>query len=188
MMFFESISSRWILGCLSALCVLAAQATEVTKVLIVVEDHGGASALPYYEALNLQPRPPSDAKPAFTRPAPAPLTDPRPVSEADMLPVRSAKLTPGTVERRVIEAPGLQAFFLVGDDAVSLAWLRRRATSLREHGAVGLVVNVATVEGLARLRAAAPGLTLAPVPADDLAERLGVRHYPVLITSTRIEP
>ena len=68
---------------------------------------------------------------------------------------------------------------------------RRRARccscSLRQRGAVGLVVNVETVQGLARLRALVPGVPLAPVVGDDLAERLGLRHYPVLITATGIE-
>ncbi|CAM5375478.1 hypothetical protein SSTU70S_03726 [Stutzerimonas stutzeri] len=36
-----------------------------------------------------------------------------------MLPVRSAKLTPGTVARRVIEAPGLRPFMVIGDDKAS---------------------------------------------------------------------
>src|SRR3546814_20315793 len=90
-----------------------------------------------------------------------------------MLPVRSAKLTSGTVARRVIEAPGLRPFVVVGDDEASQAWLRRHAASLRERGAVGLVVTVETVQGLERLRALAPGVPLAPVSGDDLAERLG---------------
>jgi integrating conjugative element protein (TIGR03765 family) len=175
---------RWIALGLSSLCVLAAQAAEP---LIEVEDRGGKSALPYYEALNLQPRSATPTKPSFSLPAPKPLTDPSKISEADMLPVRSTQLTPGTVARRVIEAPGLQSFFLIGDDETSHAWLRRHAAALRERGAVGLVVNVATADALARLRSMAPSLQLAPVPGDDLAARLGLRHYPVLVTSTAIE-
>ena len=131
--------------------------------LIVVEDRGGASALPYYEALNLQPRTNAPARP----PIPTPQVPATPADEAAMLPVRSAKLTPGTVPRRVIEAPGLRPFVVVG--------------------AVGLVVNVETVQGLARLRTLVPGVPLAPMSGDDLAERLGLRHYPVLITATGIE-
>ena len=65
----------------------------------------------------------------------------------------------------------------------SLDLIRR----LRERGAVGLVVNVETVQGLARLRTLVPGVPLAPMSGDDLAERLGLRHYPVLITATGIE-
>ncbi|MCY0305938.1 PFL_4695 family integrating conjugative element protein [Pseudomonas aeruginosa] len=92
-------------------------ASRAGEPLIVVEDRGGTSALPYYEALNLQPR----------------------------------------------------------------------AAALRERGAVGLVVNVETAQSLARLRALVPGVPLAPVAGDDLADRLGLRHYPALITATGIE-
>ena len=151
--------------------------------LIVVEGRGGASARPHYEALNLQPRANAPARP----PIPTPQVPATPADEAAMLPVRSAKLTPGTVARRVIEAPGLRPFVVVGDDEASHAWLRRQATALRERGAVGLVVNVETMQGLARLRALVPGVPLAPASGDDLAERLGLRHYPALITATGIE-
>ncbi|ABS65016.1 integrating conjugative element protein [Pseudomonas aeruginosa] len=151
--------------------------------LIVVEDRGGASALPYYEALNLQPRDNGAAR----SPIPMPQVPATPADEAAMLPVRSAKLTPGTVARRVIEAPGLRPFVVIGDDKASRDWLQRHAGSLHERGAVGLVVNVETAQTLARLRALAPGVPLAPVAGDDLAERLGLRHYPALITATGIE-
>ena len=87
----------------------------------------------------------------------------------------------------MIEAPGLRPFVVVGDDKASQDWLQRHAASLRERGAVGLVVNVETVQGLARLRALALGVPLAPVSGDDLAERLGLRHYPALVTATGIE-
>ena len=158
-------------------------ASRAGEPLIVVEDRGGASALPYYEALNLQPRDNGAAR----SPIPMPQVPATPADEAAMLPVRSAKLTPGTVARRVIEAPGLRPFVVIGDDKASRDWLQRHAGSLHERGAVGLVVNVETAQTLARLRALAPGVPLAPVAGDDLAERLGLRHYPALITATGIE-
>lgn len=105
-----------------------------------------------------------------------------------MLPVRSTGLSPGDEPRRVIRAPGLTPLFLVGDDDRSRAWLRQRRVTLEELRAVGLVVNVATPRSLAELRRLAPRLTLSPVSGDDLAQRLGIRHYPVLITATGIEP
>ena len=104
-----------------------------------------------------------------------------------MLPVRSMRLSPGDVERRVIEAPGLPPFFLIGDDDRSRTWLRQRSLRLHELHAVGLVVNVTSAKALAALRALAPGLSLSPVAGDDLAERLALHHYPVLITATGIE-
>ena len=109
-------------------------ASRAGEPLIVVEDRGGTSALPYYEALNLQPRANAPARP----PIPTPQVPATPADEAAMLPVRSAKLTPGTVARRVIEAPGLRPFVVIGDDETSRAWLQRRAAALRERGAVGL--------------------------------------------------
>lgn len=152
--------------------------------LIVVEDKGGVSALPYYRGLNLQPR---ASKMSQTPPLESPAPPMSRYSEADMLPVRSTLLTPGWVERRVIEAPGLRPVFLVGDDEHSRAWLGERADVLRTLGAVGLVVNVESLAALEDLRRLAPGLTLSPVSGDDLAQRLGLRHYPLLVTATGIE-
>ncbi|URW83090.1 integrating conjugative element protein [Alcaligenes sp. DN25] len=174
-----NLTSKSLLVLLAALPLV----THAGEPLIVVEDRGGASALPYYEALNLQPR----GNGAARSPIPPPQLPATPADETAMLPVRSTKLTPGIVARRVIEAPGLRPFVVVGDDDASQAWLRRHAASLRERGAVGLVVNVETAQSLARLRTLAPGVPMAPVTGDDLAERLGLRHYPALITATGIE-
>lgn len=150
--------------------------------LIVVEDHGGVSALPFYQALDLPPKQGQALPPITIAPPPA-----KPYSEADMLPVRSERLSPGEEPRRVIQAPGLTPIFLIGDDDRSRAWLGERGEILRDLNAIGLVVNVETPEALADLRKRAGSLTLSPSSGDDLAGRLGLRHYPVLITATGIE-
>ena len=84
---------------------------------------GGASALPYYQALN-----PQDAQPAPAAATGA--TMPRiggpAEARAAMLPVRSVRSSPGDEPRRVIRAPGLTPLFLVGDDDRSRAWLKQR--------------------------------------------------------------
>lgn len=173
-----------LIAAIGLLSTTTAFAQTASAPLIVVEDRGGASALPYYQPLN--PQPDDTARPA---PLPRPRVGNSAEAEAEaaMLPVRSANLSPGDVPRRVIRAPGLTPLFLVGDDARSLAWLRQRHAALRELGAVGLVVNVESTAALVELRRLAPGLTLAPASGDDLAQRLGLRHYPVLITATGIE-
>ncbi len=67
------------LACLLTAWTLHLQASEP---LIVVDDRGGASALPYYEALDLQPRRQGVAQPAIAVPqAPA-----SPAGQASMLP------------------------------------------------------------------------------------------------------
>lgn len=167
-------------GLVTALVMPAALAQSPP--LVVVDDHGGASALPYYEALDLQPH--RDQAPPRIE---VPRAPPGRSGEAAMLPVRSPMLSPGDVSRRVIHAPGLKPLFLIGDDDRSRAWLQQRATILRDLGAVGIVVNVESAGALDALRRAAAGLTLVPAPGDDLARRLGLRHYPVLVTPTGIE-
>ena len=107
--------------------------------------------------------------------------------EAWILPVSSSRLTPGQIAPRQLKMPGLQPFFLVGDDSQSLDWLRQRAAGLREIGAAGLAVEVADTAALSRIRAAAPGITILPINGNDIATRLQIEHYPVLITATSLE-
>ncbi|MNJ71297.1 hypothetical protein D3C77_678220 [compost metagenome] len=107
--------------------------------------------------------------------------------DAWILPVSSSQLSPGQITPRVLNMPGLQPLFLVGSDPLSLTWLRQRAAELREMGAAGLAVEVADSEALARIRAAAPGLNILPVNGNEIAIRLQIEHYPVLITATALE-
>lgn len=153
--------------------------------LIVVEDRGGVPAQPYYDDLGLPVRSSATADAPQRLPLPGATTGPR--GEAAMLPVRSGWLTPGVVERRPLQASGLTPFFVIGDDARSREWLQQRLVRLRELHASGLVVNVASPQALDALRRLAPGMTLSPASGDNLAQRLGLRHYPVLVTATGIE-
>ncbi|MBX8544116.1 integrating conjugative element protein [Pseudomonas cichorii] len=104
-----------------------------------------------------------------------------------ILPISSSHLSPGQITSRALNMPGLRPFFLVGDDPQSLTWLRQRAAELQDMGAAGLAVEVADNEALARIRAAAPGVTILPVNGNDIATRLQIEHYPVLITATSLE-
>lgn len=158
-----------ILLCLAS--PLAANAGSLT----VVEDRGGVSALPYYQDLVPEPD---------TQSAPPPNPG---IRGAGAFPVRSPQLTPGEAQGRVINAPGLQPMFVVGDDERSKAWLSQRHNQLQQMQAVGLVVNVESAERFAEVRRWAGDLQVVPTPADDLAGRLGIRHYPLLITATAIQ-
>lgn len=149
--------------------------------LIVVQDRGAVSAQPYFEEAGLMPEV-SDVSVMSEAPS-----VPVPVTQEAMLPMRSTRLSPGPVVSRAMQAPGLTPLFIVGDDALSSLWLVRRASTLEQMNAVGLVVNVQSLQRLNALRALVPGLILTPVSGDDMAQRLGLEHYPVLITATAIE-
>ncbi|RUS67422.1 hypothetical protein CUZ56_01367 [Saezia sanguinis] len=147
--------------------------------LIVVDNLGGTSAAPYYDAMGLtaEVKTPSDS---LTKP-------PRQVDDSFVLPVRSSLLSPGKVSARQISAPGLSPIFLIGDDNLSKRWLVDRYQSLAMLHAIGLVVQVESAQGLQTLRNLVPDLQLLPVNGNDLARRLNVQHYPVLITAEHIE-
>lgn len=117
--------------------------------------------------------------------APSQLPDPRALTWA--LPVHSARLSPGAVSPRTLNLPGFTPLFLVGQDAASLEWLAQHAQRLQDLGASGLAVEVADAQALGRIQAAAPGLDVWPVSGDDIAGRLELEHYPVLITPTGLE-
>lgn len=141
--------------------------------LHILADYGGEPAAPFYEGLN------RDAPPATpaAEPAPTPL-------QATGFPVRTPELTPGDVPHRAFQAPGITPLFLVGDDARSRAWLQRNAAALSTLHATGIVVNIESPQKLATLQALTPGTVLIPSAGSDIAGRLQIEHYPVLVTST----
>lgn len=163
-----------LLNCVVLLCLVSPMVVQASS-LIVVEDRGGVSALPYYQDL-----------------APEPTAQSAPVGNIGVrgqgsFPVQSDLLTPGQTQGRVINAPGLQPLFLVGDDESSKAWLSQRLEQLQHLNAVGLVVNVASAERFAEVQRWGSGLQMVPAPSNDLAQRLGIKHYPLLITATAIQ-
>lgn len=145
----------------------------VADPLIVVGHEGGVSTQPYFEPFKR-------IAPPRTAPV-TPFSADAYEAKAAMLPVRSQRLTPGEASTRTLQAPGLSPLFLIGDDEYSRQWLRQQQRRLKAQRAIGLVVNVDTPAALAELRRRAPDLTLIPSSGDDLAQRLGLHHYPVLL-------
>lgn len=145
--------------------------------LNVIADIGGDDASPYFEGINRQ----GDA-------AAPPAMPQAPVSadevEVAVLPVTTPELTPGVVAARPLQLPGIGSLFIVGDDDTSRLWLQANAEQLKSRHAAGLVVNVSNLPALQALREMAPGVPMAPASGSELARRLQLAHYPVLITDT----
>jgi integrating conjugative element protein (TIGR03765 family) len=123
---------------------------------------------------------------------PVPRADPhRPnLGAADLdrlLPISSPGLTPGKVERRHLDRRFARPFFLIGADPVSRHWLATHRDELLGIGAVGMLVQVETGHDLRAIAELAGGLPILPAPATDIAEALGLSHYPVLISNQGIE-
>ena len=102
-------------------------------------------------------------------------------------PVTSSALSPGEVLSRKIQATLPAPMFIVGDDAMSKAWLKQYHKRLSQLHATGFVVNVSSEEVMHGLEAAFSHLSLMAIPANSIAKNLGIKHYPVLISDNRIE-
>lgn len=156
-----------LIGLMSLTC-LSARAE-----LQVIADLGGESAVRFYEPI----------QPIVNDATQFPAIPPT-LQEADLLPIVSHFMSPGKVSARQFSLPGMLPIFLVGDDDLSRRWLAHHRDQLIQMQATGLVVQVNDMTGLTRLRqVAGEQLTLLPVSADDLAQRLQVEHYPILINA-----
>lgn len=145
--------------------------------LTMVADLGGEPTAPYLDAVNGQPN-------EFSVPqALSPAEPPSALSVSSMLPVSTPEMTPGAVVSRSLSLPGMPPVFIIGNDDLSRSWLQKRAVELKKIGATGMVVNIASEPELATLRNSAPSVVMVPVQGGDLARRLQLVHYPVLITA-----
>ncbi|ELC3431031.1 integrating conjugative element protein [Salmonella enterica] len=149
--------------------------------LNVIADLGGESTAPLFDAINNENN-------EFTPPRSLNSTEtsayPAPADISDMLPVTTPEMQAGKVVSRELNLTGMTPVFLVGDDALSREWLALRRDELKRRHAIGLVVNVSDKAALAELQQLIPGVTLLPASASEIARRLQLSYYPVLITST----
>ncbi|EBA8598821.1 integrating conjugative element protein [Salmonella enterica] len=161
--------------------VSALLTTSSMAALNVIADLGGESTAPLFDAINNENN-------EFTPPRSLNSTEtsayPAPADISDMLPVSTPEMSAGKVVSRELNLTGMTPVFLVGDDALSREWLALRRDELKRRHAIGLVVNVSDKAALAELQQLIPGVTLLPASASEIARRLQLSYYPVLITST----
>lgn len=108
-----------------------------------------------------------------------------------LLPIRSPELTPGPVTRRPLRLPNNgtlpRAFFLIGADERSRAWLATHRDRLESIGAIGMLVQAESVDDLEAIARIADGLPILPASGSDIARVLGLHHVPVLLSRRGIE-
>jgi len=104
-----------------------------------------------------------------------------------LLPIQSPGLTLGPVQARAHDRPFSRPFFLIGSDARSRQWLQDHRERLKGIGAVGMLVQAKTLEDLRVIAELADGLSIIPASGSDIAQALGISHYPVLISTHSIE-
>lgn len=148
--------------------------------LTVVADLGGQSTAEFFAGINDQEEGPKMSSPAQTLTLSTP-------DKTSVLPINTPELSPGPLDARSLHMPGMRSIFLIGDDDLSRRWLVLRRDQLIQLNAVGYVVNIASKAAWDDLQHLATGLELLPVSGSDLALRLGISHYPVLISEKGLE-
>jgi len=152
--------------------------------LAIVYDSGDTAPLaPYLQAFSELPA----AAPVVAQPGDR-------VGAANLrrlLPIHTPALTPGPVSPRPLSLPNgatlPRPLFLIGADPQSRRWLEMHRERLAEIHAVGMLVNAESVADLEAIAVIARGLPILPASATDIAEILGLKHIPVLISRRGIE-
>jgi integrating conjugative element protein (TIGR03765 family) len=99
-------------------------------------------------------------------------------------PVRTPAMSPGQAcARAPLRLAGAltMPLALMGSDAYSLAWLKRRHDWLVQQGAAIQVVEVPDEAGFRQVQALAGDLPLLPASAEGLAHSYGLTRYPIVI-------
>ena len=105
-----------------------------------------------------------------------------------ILPIRSELLEPGDVatEKRDLKNL-LRPVFIIGSDNRSISWLKEHKEALLEINAIGLLVDVETIEQLMVVGEVGSGLQISPTVGDQFARLFMVSNYPVLVSKGSIE-
>jgi len=107
--------------------------------------------------------------------------------ELSLFPLISTAITPGKENTRFVDLHMLtQPFFIVGSEPRSQIWIIENRDRLRKLQARGLLVEALDHEDLKLIRSIAKGFTIVPAKGEPFAEKLNLKHYPVLITDCSI--
>lgn len=103
-------------------------------------------------------------------------------------PITTPAMSPKIIEPMPLSVPYLQVpLFIIGNDHLSKHWLSLRKQELIRMGAVGMLVEAATIKEVDAMKRLGEGLPIYPASGRDIAVQLGLKHYPVLISRNGIE-
>lgn len=156
-------------GLVGVLCVLLCLGANAREPLTVIYDSGDTLPLEPY----LPKRAPREDVTIPEKKGQLPFN----------LPITTPSMQPGKVtvtpkELRYLQRP----LFFVGADQASRDWLAAKRKQLVSIGAVGLLVEAKDYQEIEAVLKIAEGLRLVPASAEGFATRLGLTHYPILLS------
>ena len=165
--------------CLLTLVCLLGTASLSSAQLIVIFDNG--QARPMSDFLGPLENAKAEKEPAVVESMVLGAAD-----LENLLPIRTPGLTPGKLRSRTHNVPFARPFFLIGSDEFSKRWLFKHRATLKQMGALGMLVDASSIEDLRDIARLAEGLAITPASGSDIARAIGISHYPFAISGGRI--
>ena len=102
-------------------------------------------------------------------------------------PIITSNMQVGHVAKRSIQYAPNRALCLLGDDEVSINWLKRNYQFLKQINTVCLFVNIKSQKRFTILQTQFKAIEFQAISVNDIADQLGLIRYPVLIYQGSIE-
>ena len=107
----------------------------------------------------------------------------KPIQPPIQMPITTPSMQPGSVSVTPKALEYLQRpLFLIGSDQRSKQWLVEKRQHLISIGAVGMLIEAKDLSEVKTILAIGDGLRLVPASAEGFASRLGLTHYPILLS------
>ena len=113
----------------------------------------------------------------------------REFSWSDLLPIKTELLSPGIVKKDMNNKgkATTKPFCIIGYDKSSLDWIKQFQSTLVAERAVCFIVNVETENELEKIIDLLDGVPWQLLEANELAQKLEIEHYPVLVSRFGVE-
>lgn len=171
---------RFFFVCLILAPTLSYAKKELTEIYV---SPNAISALPFYNKIKAKSR---DGRIGSSKPKQH-YDKKRPRTLYDALPVSTPNLTVGYQSSIKWNKPEYTPpVFIIGYDQASIDWLLKYKETLLKGNAVGFVVNVQSKEQFDYIVSLAKGLDIYPRSGEPFY-RIGIRHYPALISQFGVE-
>ena len=165
--------------CISLLMFFSACAS--TEPVVIYDSGSAISVVPYLSAYGIT----LPESTVFSRRGRLPINNAVEQLQAleAIYPVKSKRMSPGSVPEKSVSYPFLVSpFCIVGDDGMSMKWLVKSYVSLANKGVGCFITNVQSRRRYNTITARFPRIQFWPANVDELSELYTVSHYPVVIS------
>lgn len=153
--------------------------------IVIFSEEPTVSSAPYLQQVSVNPQQlVSNISPSEL----SALSQSQALGTSQEFPIKTENMSPGIVKPYKINMPYLPAkVFLLGCDSLSQQWLGLHKPQLIKMKAIGLLIQVENKDQLQMMQNLAKPLVLIPESGEQVGRRLGLQHYPVLVSNNQVD-